>query len=442
MPKKASLLLKNSKIAVLSPPALEQADLRISEDLITERGAGLRTLPGEEVVDLSGRIITAGLVCAHTHLYSSLARGMPAPIDAPKNFLEILRKIWWKLDRSLDEESLYYSALVGAVEALRSGTTAIVDHNASPKFIKGSLDVIRQGIEKAGLRGVLCYEVTDRGGKKERDQGLRENERFIKSAKKEPLFRGMVGAHAAFTLSGESLHLVGAVASDCGTGVHIHAAEDKCDITDSQENFRCGLAERLREAGILKKESITAHCVNFDETGLSIIRDSGCWIVHNPRSNMVNRVGCAPLHLFGGGGRSALGTDGFCANMFEEAQIGFYKRQDSRMPGIGMLGLLEGGNRMLGEIFGRKFGRLEKGSVADLVVLDYKPPTPLDGNNLDSHFLFGMNSSCVESVMVGGKWVMKNREIPGLDIEEEFNKAAKAARRLWKKMEEAGDNGE
>ena len=148
-----------------------------------------------------------GMVCAHTHLYSALARGMPAPPRAPLNFTEILELIWWRLDLALDEETIYWSAMAGALDAARAGATCLVDHHASPSHIIGSLNIVREAIEKVGLRGVLCYEVTDRGGEQKRDEGLEENRAFLESIKTSQasgsgsLFRGMVGAHASFTLS-------------------------------------------------------------------------------------------------------------------------------------------------------------------------------------------------------------------------------------------------
>jgi putative selenium metabolism protein SsnA len=428
------MLLKNTTSIVLDPPSIESVDIRLLNCNIIEKGKNLTPKKGEEVHDLSGRIIMPGLVNSHTHLYSALARGMAYPKDSLQNFLEILQKIWWKLDRALDEDAIYYSALVGAIDAVRCGTTMLIDHHASPKSITGSLDIIKEAMWEVGLRGVLCYEVTDRGGKKERDKGLEENERFIKDNKKNSQFRGMVGAHAAFTMSNETMRLCGEMASKYKVGAHIHVGEDKSDITDAEENYRCSVIDRLKENGILRKDSILAHGVHLSEKELSEVRKTGSWIMHNPRSNMNNRVGYAPLHLFGE--RVGLGTDGFPADMFEESKIGFYKRQDSRASeNVNMAKLLQNGQRTISEIFGQKFGSLKKGSPADIVVLDYQPPTPMTVENLAGHFLFGMNSSMVESVMIDGKWVVKNHVLVGFDVESVYEKSKKVAKKLWNKME-------
>ncbi|RME00055.1 MAG: chlorohydrolase, partial [Calditrichaeota bacterium] len=216
-----SILLKNATFTTLHPPRLQLGDVRIAGGKILQIGTDLNAEPREEVVDLHAKLLLPGFVCAHTHLYSSLARGMPPATSPPLNFLEILQKIWWRLDQALDEESIYYSALIGAIEAVQCGTTTLVDHHASPNCIDGSLDILQEALEKVGLRGVLCYEVTDRGGPEKRRAGLAENERFLKKQNSE-LVRGLVGAHASFTLEDETLAACADLAARWNTGIHIH----------------------------------------------------------------------------------------------------------------------------------------------------------------------------------------------------------------------------
>lgn len=429
------LLLKNATCVTIDPPFAGPIDLRIDGSIILERGKTLQHKKNEKILDLAGKVVMPGFVCAHTHLYSSLARGMAQPKSTPRNFLEILDRIWWRLDRALDEESIYYGALTGAIEAIRCGTTTLIDHHASPNAIGGSLNIIRDAMKEVGLRGVLCYEVTDRAGRRGRDEGLQENERFIRTSQNDRLIRGMVGAHASFTLTEDSLHRCGALAASLGTGVHIHVAEDLCDTIDAAEQYRSGVIDRLARHGILKPQSILAHCVHLAGRDFPRVGRAKSWLVHNPRSNMNNRVGHAPLHLFGK--RSALGTDGFPADMVEEARAGFFFARHSRDTErtADMLSFLNGGQILVSEKFGRDFGTLKKGSVADLIVLDYSPPTPMNVSNLFGHIVFGIRSSMVESVMVEGRWVMRNRSIPGLDIDDVLRGSQKAAARLWKNME-------
>lgn len=427
-------LLKNGTILNIFPPEFKQNDVRISDGKIIETGKSLKQKTGEEIIDCSGKFIMPGFVNSHTHLYSALARGMSGPKKPPANFVEILDKIWWKLDEALDEESIYYSGLVGAIEAVKYGTTTLIDHHASPNFIPGSLDVIKKAMTDIGMRGILCYETTDRGGMKKRDEGLQENERFLLENRNNPNFRGMIGAHASFTLSDDSMKKLGELVKKHMSGIHIHAAEDKADVFDSEENYKMNIVERLENHGLLTNTSIIAHGVHLTMKEISKVGKYKSCLVHNPRSNMNNRVGYAPLSLFGE--RTALGTDGFPADMFEEAKIGFFRNQESahQTRFTRIVELLQTGQTIISELFGEKFGVISKGNQADLVILDYKSPTPLSKENLIGHFIFGMNSSIVQSVMINGKWVMWDRQFFGVDEEVVMKEAQKVTKKLWKKM--------
>lgn len=429
-----SLLLKNTKAIALAPPEIEECDIRVDEGTIVDRARRLKPRRDDEVVDLQNRIVMPGFVCSHTHLYSALSRGMPAPRSAPRNFVEILQKVWWKLDEALDEESIYYSALVGAIESVKFGTTTLIDHHASPNFICGSLDLIKHALRQVGLRGVLCYETTDRGGKKRRNLGLEENERFVTENASNPHFRGTIGAHASFTLGDDSLARLGELAGMYDCGVHIHVAEDKTDVLDSVEKHQKDVVERLKKFGVLRKKSLFVHGVHLSRKQLTIVEKAGAWMIHNPRSNMNNGVGYAPLSWYGE--HSALGTDGFTSDMFEESKFGYFRNAESnfRTEFSRLPAMLHNGQRVAAEFFGRTFGNLQKGSPADLVVLDYVPPTPLTSRNLHGHFLFGMNSTMVQHVIVDGNWIVWNKQLVGIDEEAVMQKAASVAKKLWGRM--------
>jgi len=430
----SSMLLKNATTVHLFPPTIEPVDLRIQSGHIVARGKELIPEPNEHVEDLSGRLVLPGLANAHTHLYSTLARGMPWPPDAPKNFLEILQKIWWKLDRALDEESIYYSALIGAIEAVKAGTTTLIDHHASPNCISGSLKIIRDALEQVGVRGVLCYEVTDRNGEKGRDLGLRENQDFLEK-QTNAQFRGLVGAHASFTLSDYSLRACAELVQQHNCGVHIHLAEDPCDAEISRRDYGRGdIVARLAEMGSLSEKTILAHGIYLSADDLKIIKRQRCKLLHNARSNMNNSVGYAAVQNFGDG--VALGTDGFPADMFEESRLAFFKGRDAKN-GLGPLDYLKflhGGHQLCSELFGVPFGKLEPGAVADLFVLDYPAPTPLTPGNLASHFLFGMKAGHVTEVMVAGKFVRRQKSLPGIDVEKVYQKSRAVAAKLWERL--------
>jgi putative selenium metabolism protein SsnA len=423
------MLLKAATLVGLDPPQVEAADLRIEGERVAERGRGLS---GDEAVDLSGCLVLPGLVNAHTHLYSALARGMPWPSPPPRNFVEILEKVWWKLDRALDEEAVYESALAGAVDAARSGTTLLIDHHSSPAFIRGSLDVVRRAVEEVGLRSVLCYEVTDRNGPTGRDLGLAENAEFL-AAPPSALTRAMTGGHASFTLSDDAMAGLAGLSVSTGASLHVHVAEDRADGEDCRARYGMSLLERFDRYHLLGSRALFAHCVHLSPDEVEVVHRKGGWIAHNPRSNMNNAVGYAPVAAFK---RAALGTDGMDGDMLAEARAAYLQmREAGRGDAMeAVLGLLAGGHRLGAAVFGLPFGKLDAGGPADLVVLDYRAPTPLTTANLGGHLLFGIDRSHVRSVMVAGRWVVRDREVLGVDAGAAASRAQAVAARLWQRM--------
>ena len=430
-----SVLLKEATLVEFWPSRVERGDLLVEEGRIVRRGRDLAVPAGAEVVDLAGRPVLAGMVCAHTHLYSALSRGMPASERAPTNFAEILDLVWWRLDRALDPEMIRLSALVGAIEALSAGTTSLIDHHASPEAIDGSLSILSEALEEVGLRSLLCYEVTDRNGLDQARAGLAESRRFLKREPR-PLVRGMVGAHASFTVGPDTLAGLAELARDTKTGLHIHVAEDPLDVADSRRRYGQGVVERLDEAGCLGPATLIAHGTHLEASELALVAERGAWMIHNPRSNMNNHVGYASVLDFGP--KAALGTDGLGADMFEEARYAYFKAQDvgRPLPTDRLMEMLTGGSRILSEAFQVPVGRLEPGAVADLVMLDGLPPTPLTADNLAGHLLFGWHRGLVESVMVDGRWVMRKRRFVTIDVDAVHAAAREAAGRLWSAMAE------
>ena len=253
---------------------------------------------------------TPGLVCSHHHLYSALARGMPAPSAPPTTFRQILERVWWRLDRALDEDTIHWSATLGALEALESGCTAIIDHHASPSCIDGSLDIVHDAVRAVGLRVTTCFEVTDRNGAAGASAGLAENVRYLEDrVLSDPDTPGWVGAHACFTLSDETLDAVVGTAEDLGVGVHVHVAEGPEDV---------GAGARLD--GRTGDDWLLVHAVHLD-------RPLAGTVVHNPRSNSNNHVGWGDPARWSG--PVALGTDGIGADMLEEVRYGFARARDA-----------------------------------------------------------------------------------------------------------------
>lgn len=426
------MLLEGGLVATLDPPRVEKAGLRVEGGTIVERGPALARVAGEELVDLAGALVLPGFVNAHTHLYGALARGMQAPAAPPRSFLEILERVWWRLDRALDEESSYLSGLVGAIEAARSGTTVLVDHHSSPSCITGSLAGLRRAVEEVGLRSVLCYETTDRNGRTGRDAGLAENRKLL-SEGPSPSTRGLVGAHASFTLSDESLELLAAAVRDASSSLHVHVAEDRVDVEDSLRRCGRGVVGRLLDHGLVGARALLVHGVHLTEAELGQAQDAGAWLVHCPRSNMNNGVGSAHTAAFR---RAALGTDGLDQDMLAEARAAFLgMRQAGRDDALAAaIEMLVGGQRLAAELFGLPLGRLTPGAPADLVVLGYRPPTPLVADNLAGHLLFGLDRSHVRSTMVAGRFVLRDRRLTGVDEAVVAARARAAAADLWRRM--------
>ena len=390
-PAGAVALVGGTVAVALDPPELVRADLVIAGGRIAAVGAtALGTAPDGTVRrDCSGTLIVPGNVCAHHHLYSALARGMPYELESPANFLQILQRVWWRLDRALDEPAIRLSALRGGLDALLAGTTTVVDHHASPNAIDGCLDIIAAALEELGLRSILCYEVTDRDGPARAAAGIAENLRFARTAR--PLARAMMGAHASFTLSDDTLAAIADGAAGAGVGIHIHVAEDAADERDALARSGMRVVERLNAAGVINSASLLAHCVHVDPAELAVIRASGANVVTNPRSNMNNAVGHSP---FGRDGqRSGLGTDGIDGDMFTESQAGFFRTRESDVhtgPAWPLARLAESA-WFAGRCYGEPLlGTLAPGAPADLTVLEYPAPTPLDAANLAGHWVFGL----------------------------------------------------
>jgi putative selenium metabolism protein SsnA len=400
--------------------------------------------PSVERMDAGGQIVMPGNLCTHTHFYGAFARGMAIPGRGPKNFPEILEMLWWPLDKSLTLEDVRYSTLVCLVDAIRHGTTTLIDHHASPNAIDGSLDVIADAIDQAGLRAVLCYEVTDRDGEKKAAQGIAENQRFLERTRGKLVAGGRVaatfGLHASLTLSEKTLSACRASAPK-GVGFHVHVAEDEADQRDSLEKSGLRVVERLNQHGILGPNSIAAHAVHVDEREINLLGETGTWVTHQPRSNMNNGVGVAPVEsMLRAGVKVCMGNDGFLNDMWEEWKAAYlvhkvWQRDPQRMaaPDVLLMGVKN--NAALIHTFFpyAPIGVITRGAYADLIFVDYAAPTPITAENLPWHILFGFQESMVTATIVDGKVLMKDRQLTTLDEETITARARELAVGVWKR---------
>lgn len=429
---------RNAILVQLDPPIVERGNLRVANGLIVALGRDVSTKPGDEIVDCDGAVLMPGLVNGHTHLYSALAAGMPAPPRLPRNFHEILELIWWRLDRAHTFESIEASGRIGALAAIRCGTTTLIDHHASPAAIAGSLTALENGIAAVGCRGVLCYEVTDRNRPTEGQEGLAENERYAQlcQGRRGGQFAAMIGGHASFTMTDESLRGCAELAKHYGVGVHIHVAEDPVDAQITMERFHCGLIERLHRSGVFDAPgTIFGHGTHLSEADLDAVNASAnISLAHNPSSNMNNGVGYTPVVKLRQ--PPQLGTDGIGADMLREARVAEFKSHDAQLPiafgeSFKMLGQSA---RVASSSLGVKLGVLEPGAAADLVLTNYRPATPLTIENLAGHFLFAMGPEFVRDVMVAGEWRLQNGKVVSCEESSIRAHSLEVANALWRRM--------
>jgi putative selenium metabolism protein SsnA len=402
--------------------------------------------PDEERLDAENQYVMPGNICAHTHFYGAFSRGLGIPGDPATNFTEILDKLWWNLDKALDEEGSRYSALVCLVDAVKHGTTTLIDHHASPNAIDGSLDIIAETVNQAGLRASLCYEVTDRDGQEKAEMGLQENLRFIERIQnrdpKDANLRAHFGLHASLTLSDKTLGRANELCP-AGIGFHIHAAEGIADQIYSLETSGKRVVHRLDQFGILKPESILAHGVHLDEGEISRLAETQTWLTHQPRSNMNNAVGVAPIEdMLNVGMRVGMGNDGFSNTMWQEWKEAYllhklYHRDPQRMGGYTITKIaVENNSALVTDLFdGLRVGEISEGAAADLIFVDYHPFTPLTGGNIPWHILFGFQESMVTATIVAGKPLMYRRELLTLDEVEIAAKAMEISAKIWERFE-------
>jgi putative selenium metabolism protein SsnA len=394
--------------------------------------------PNAESVDCSGKIVLPGFICSHHHFYSTMARGMAIPGEPASNFVEILERLWWKLDKALREEDITLSTQIPLIECIRNGTTTVIDHHASPGMRDGSLDLIENAVRQAGIRASLCYEVSDRnvmGG------GIEENERFIKkTGKGDGQIAAMMGLHASFTLSDATLERCVGIAKDAGVGCHIHVAEDLSDREDSLKKYGMPTVHRLDKMGATGEKSLFIHCVHIDESEMDLIAATKTSVVHNPESNMNNAVGVTKLFdLLKRNILVGLGTDGMSSDMLSQMRCAYLlHRLASHDPRVAFLEapklLLENNAEICERQFGLKLGEIAEGRPADLAIMDYQPPTILSDANFLGHLIFGLVDATVDTTVCKGRILMKNKNILTLDEERIAARSRELAPIMWQRL--------
>ena len=397
--------------------------------------------PGEEMVDVVGRVIMAGLVNAHTHAYSAYARGM-AVHQPTRDFTEILENLWWRLDRLLTLEDVELNAGTTFIESIRNGVTTVFDHHSSPHAVSGSLQTMADVAGRIGIRTSLCYETSDRDGADVLAAAIEENTSFMKKVNtgEQDMVKGLFGLHAGFTLSEESLDAACAAKEGIAGGFHVHVAEGANDEPDSQAKYGKRIVQRFDDHGILGPETIAAHCIHADPDELELLKATDTTVVHNPHSNMGNAVGVAPVvDMLARGLRVGLGTDAYTADILASAQVAKILQSDHLGdPTVGFGQALQlafiNNPKICAKFFRKDLGVLKAGAYADLITVDYRPFTPLSAESAGGHILFGMSGSQVNDTMVNGAWVMRDRTILTVDEAAIFARSTQRAPRIWAQL--------
>ncbi len=397
--------------------------------------------PSAEFIDAKGMVIMPGLINAHHHIYSAFARGLALSGEPPKDFIEILEGMWWHIDRHLTPEQVYYSAMVTYLECIQNGVTCVFDHHASYGGVAGSLFKIGEAAQELQIRTCLAYEISDRDGREKRTDALKESMDFLRYAKKKDptMLNALIGLHASFTLSDETLALCRQQNTD-HAGYHIHVAEGQYDARHCMETYGKTIIERLRDQEILGRDSIAGHCIHISESDMEILRATKTTVVHNPQSNMGNGVGSPDvIGMLDKGILVGLGTDGYTNDMLESLKTANILQKHRRgMPDRGFSEacrlLFENNAAIASHCFGQETGVLRKGAAADIILVDYEPYSPMNQQNIDGHIMFGMTGRMTDTTIINGTVLMRGRKFLQVDEAEIKKKSREAAQKLWNSL--------
>lgn len=394
-------------------------------------------IEADEIINLTGKTVLPGMINAHTHLYSAMALGMPAPAIQPVNFRQILENIWWTLDRALDRELLTASFEAGLLECLKAGVTTIFDHHSSPNCPTGSLALLAETAGRFGINISTAFEITDRNGPDLFLRGLQENLAAMDQFSGNPHVRPLCGLHASMTLSDASLKKIRKeLSSRQNWGIHVHVSEDKSDEADAKKQGYVSALKRLEHFGLLNHNSILAHGLHFLANDIPALTEAEARLIHNPTSNANNRVGRLQPAI-AKAVKAGLGTDGMQADMLSEARAGTLiaaSHLKGDEPGIDYLELLFKNNPAIAsQQFGRPLGNIVIGCQADLAIYDYFPRTALTGNNMAGHILFGLGQP--SSVMTRGEFRIRDGKLVNGSESDILKRAQAGSQRLWQLMQ-------
>jgi cytosine/adenosine deaminase-related metal-dependent hydrolase len=425
---------------------LDRGYVAIRGNLIVDVGVGdgLDKYAPEEVIDGRKSVVIPGLQCAHTHFYGLLLTGSPwfAKIEPPTDFQQNLQRIWWALDVLLGYEEAYASALIGSILFARSGVTNFFDNISSPNTITNVLDYIEKGVSEVGIRGFISFEATQRRSDEEGFRGLEENVRFIKKNNfdESKLVKGAIYVHASFTVKDELLIKAKEYSDRYNALLAIHAEEGLVDVYHSIERYGVRPIERLYRVGFLGPRTHLVHLVQATDDELELVKKTGSHVAHNPLSNMLNAVGVAKVpEMLKMGINVGLGNDGYIFDHFENMRAAYLLhkvwRRDPRV--MTPLQVFELATVNVARMFHQedKLGSLEPGKLADVVIIKPKTPnTPVNSKTIYGHLINTFSSKDVNTVIVNGKYVLKDGKLVNVDEEKAIEYVHRVVERLWDRL--------
>lgn len=438
----SSLLITNGRLVTLDEENrfVENGSIYIDgQQMVAVGDIAPGTYTPDRHIDAGGRLVMPGLINAHHHLYSTFARGFTPPGPPARSFDENLRNLWWKLDAALESEDVYYSALLALMDSARAGCTTIIDHHASPSCCDGSLDQVERAFRDVGLSGCLCYEVSDRN----RDgEGIEENERYIRKCRDsdDSQMAALFGMHASMTLGAKTLERCATVANELGAGFHVHAAEDPIDVRVTAERDGQSIMDRFASFGIPGPKTIFVHGTHLESREIDMLHATDSVLVSNPESNMNNGLRVSPvLDMLQHGVTVGIGTDGMSSHMISQARATYlHQRTDSLDPTLAFAEasevLLQNNRKICYRLFSEPRGALEAGQLADVVIYDYVPFTPLNANTLYGHLLFGLSFSGVDTTIARGDVVVDGGTLPHLDEQGIRARCSERAAAIWSRI--------
>lgn len=436
------LIIGNGRMITRNPeaPFLEDGAVAMDGSTIMKVGTTKEikeAYPDAEYIDAKGGVIMPAFINAHEHIYSAFARGLSINGYDPHGFLEILDGMWWTIDRNLTLEETRLSAMATYIDSIKNGITTTFDHHASFGHIRDSLFKIEEAAKETGVRSCLCYEISDRDGMDKAREAVMENAAFIKHALADDsdMIAGMMGMHASFTISDETMALCNELKPE-GVGYHIHVAEGIYDLHQCLKEHGKRIVDRLHDWNILGPKTLLGHCIYVNEHEMDLIKDTDTMVVHNPESNMGNACGCPPtMRMVQKGILTGLGTDGYTHDMMESWKVANVLHKHSLCDPNAAWGevpqmLFEGNAKIANRYFKKQLGVLKEGAAADVIVIDYDPLTPMNESNINGHLMFGVNGSMVQTTVCNGKVLMKDREVLVCDEAKVMADCRQAAKEL------------